>query len=147
MALEENRQTDVKCLSDKLKPRYLKPPRKRHTLEKKLQVVSETFAPGASVSMVARRHDLNTNLVFSWLRQFENGGLVGPDRRELKREMQKFVAVGLLPKPEVPGARQELPPGGVIEIENGSGIKVRLSGSVDGTTLGVVLAEMRKLPS
>lgn len=33
------------------------------------------------------------------------------------------------------------------EIENGSGIKVRLSGSVDGTTLGVVLAEMRKLPS
>jgi transposase len=147
MVLEESRQASVKPLADKPKTHYLKAPRKHHALEKKLQVVSETFAPGASVSIVARRHDLNTNLVFSWLRQFENGALVGPDRRELKREMQKFVAVGLLPKPEVPGARQELPAGGVIEIENGSGLKVRLSGSVDGTMLGLVLAEMRKLPS
>jgi transposase len=147
MVLEESRQESVKSLAEKPKMRYLKVPRKRHTLEKKLQVVSETFAPGASVSIVARRHDLNTNLVFSWLRQFENGGLVGPDRRELKREMQKFVAVGLLPKPEVPGARQELPSVGTVEIENGSGIKVRLSGSVDEKLLSLVLAEIRKLPS
>jgi transposase len=155
MVLEEIRQESVKSLAEKPKTRYLKVPRKRHTLEKKLQVVSETFAPGASVSIVARRHDLNTNLVFSWLRQFENGGLVGPDKRELKREMQKFVAVGLLPKPGVPGARQELPGcsackacvAGTVEIENGSGVKVRLSGSVDEKLLSLVLAEIRKLPS
>jgi transposase len=29
----------------------------------------ETFAPGASVSIVARRHDLNANMLFTWRRQ------------------------------------------------------------------------------
>jgi transposase len=147
MALDENRQADIKPLAEKPKLRYGKPPRQHHSREKKLQVVSETYAPGASVSAVARRHNINTNLVFSWLRQFENGGLVTPDSRELRREMNKFVAVGLLPKPEVPGAVQAIPEGGVIEIENGSGVKVRLMGCVEGRLLSLVLSELRKLPS
>jgi transposase len=144
MALDESKQAGVKPLADKPKSWDLRPPRKHHSREKKLQAVNETFAPGASVSQVARRHDINTNLLFSWIRQFENGYLVGPDRRELRREMQKFVAVGLLPKPEASGAKQDLPAGGAIEIENGAGMKVRLSGSVDERLLNLVLAEMRR---
>jgi transposase len=141
MALDQSKQADVKPLADKPESRHWKSPRKHHSREKKLQAVNETFAPGASVSQVARRHDINTNLLFSWIRQFENGGLVGPDKRELKREMDKFVAVGLLPKPEASGARQYLRDG-EIEIENGGGVKVRLSGSVDERLLKLVLAEM-----
>ena len=33
-----------------------------------MQVIAETRRPGASVAEVARRHDLNTNVVFHWLR-------------------------------------------------------------------------------
>jgi transposase-like protein len=147
MAQDEGRSGEVKYLADKQKDRYLKPPRQKHSHEKKLQVVSEALTPGASISAVARRHGINTNLVFSWIRMYENGCLLSPSRRDLEREMQKFVVAGLLPKPQEPGERQHLPEGGMIEIENGSGVKVRLTGSVDGKTLALVMAELRKLPS
>src|SRR5436853_7111654 len=35
----------------------------------KRQVVAETLEPGSSVSVVARRHDLNTNQLFKWRRE------------------------------------------------------------------------------
>lgn len=38
--------------------------------EEKRRIVAETLEPGASVSIVARRHDVNANQVFSWRRQF-----------------------------------------------------------------------------
>jgi hypothetical protein len=42
--------------------------RRRHwSDEDKARIVAECEALGASVSLVARRHDLNANLLFSWL--------------------------------------------------------------------------------
>src|SRR5438552_18937945 len=35
----------------------------------KRQMVAETLEPGASVSIVARRHDVNSNQLFRWRRQ------------------------------------------------------------------------------
>ena len=35
----------------------------------KRQMVAETEVPGASVSIVARRHDVNSNQLFKWRRQ------------------------------------------------------------------------------
>ena len=35
----------------------------------KRQMVSETLEPGSSVSIVARRHDVNTNQLFKWRRE------------------------------------------------------------------------------
>ncbi|MCB8884111.1 transposase [Acidisoma cellulosilytica] len=32
----------------------------------KRKIVAASFVPGASVLMVARQYDVNTNLVFSW---------------------------------------------------------------------------------
>jgi transposase len=44
--------------------------RRRHwSDEDKARIVAECDTPGSSVSMVARRHDLNTNMLFSWRRQ------------------------------------------------------------------------------
>src|SRR6202034_3299813 len=135
MAQEETKLAEVKPLLTKGKDGYWRKQRQKHSHEKKLQVVSEALTHGASVSAVARRHGINTNLVFSWIRMYENGCLLSPSRRDLEREMQKFVVAGLLPKPQEPGERQHLPEGGMIEIENGSGVKVRLTASVDGKTL------------
>jgi transposase len=42
--------------------------------EEKRRIVAETLEPGASVSVVARRHDLNANMLFTWRRAFGAAG-------------------------------------------------------------------------
>jgi transposase len=42
----------------------------------KQRIVDETLQPGASVSIVARRHDINANLLFTWRRRIRAGELV-----------------------------------------------------------------------
>jgi transposase len=42
------------------------------------QVIRETLEPGMSVSIVARRHDINANVVFGWRKQYREGKLVVP---------------------------------------------------------------------
>lgn len=37
--------------------------------EENRRIVAETFEPGASVSVVARRHDVNADMLFTWRRQ------------------------------------------------------------------------------
>jgi hypothetical protein len=57
----------------------------------KRQIVAETEEAGASVSVVARRHDVNANQVFKW-------------RRELLPNEQREEDSGLLPVEIVPAA-------------------------------------------
>src|SRR4051794_39240388 len=40
----------------------------------KRRIVAETLGPGASVSLVARRHDVNANQLFTWCRKYRDGG-------------------------------------------------------------------------
>lgn len=37
--------------------------------EVKVRIVAERDAPGSSVSLMAPRHDLNINMLFTWRRQ------------------------------------------------------------------------------
>jgi transposase len=46
----------------------------RSKLERR-QIVEETLKPGASVALIARAHDVNTNQVFKWRKQYEQGRL------------------------------------------------------------------------
>ena len=50
------------------------------SLEERQRIVGEALAPGASVAAVARRHGLNANLVFKWIRRAREGWL---DRRRV----------------------------------------------------------------
>jgi transposase len=43
--------------------------RRLWSADEKRRIVAESFAPGASISIVARRHDLNANMLFTWRRQ------------------------------------------------------------------------------
>ena len=43
------------------------------TKAERRQIVEETLKPGASVSRVARAHDVNTNQVFGWRLQYRQG--------------------------------------------------------------------------
>ena len=57
-------------------------PPKRHRrpnfpLDFKRRLVEASLEPGASVSRLAREHDLNTNVLFNWRNQYRQGKL-GP---------------------------------------------------------------------
>jgi transposase len=49
--------------------------RRRWTTAQKLKIVSESLAPHASVTEVARRHGLNPNLIYRWRHQVKTGAL------------------------------------------------------------------------
>ena len=53
-------------------------PHRTYAQEFKQQVIRETLEPGMSVSIVARRHDINANVVFAWRKQYREGKLVVP---------------------------------------------------------------------
>ena len=47
--------------------------RRARSLDERKRIVVEALAPGASVAAVARRHGLNANLVFKWIRRSREG--------------------------------------------------------------------------
>jgi transposase len=61
-----------------------RPVRRRRTIEERRRIVSESFEAGASVSEVARRHGLNTNVLFTWRRRHGDlGSSAVPDQPSL----------------------------------------------------------------
>ena len=94
--------------------------RRRWSVEFKRRVVAESSSPGVSVASVARRYDLNANLVFNWRRRY--GGARG------------FLPVAIAaPERPVPDAAACVSEGvaGDIEISLTSGHRVRIRGGFD----------------
>ncbi|GJE04226.1 hypothetical protein GMJLKIPL_6187 [Methylobacterium isbiliense] len=57
--------------------------RRRHwTTEEKVRLVEETYLPGHSVSLVARRHGLNANQLFTWHRLMARGAFTAAGTSE-----------------------------------------------------------------
>jgi transposase len=105
--------------------------RRQYSEALKRQMVAETQAPGASVSIVARRHDVNSNQLFRWRRQLLPKAVV---------ESGAMVPVEIAPDGGRPRrADQE----GVIEIVLGCGVRVRLRGEVSSETLRQVIELLR----
>jgi len=97
----------------------------------KRQMVAETQVPGASVSIVARRHDVNSNQLFRWRRQLLPKAAV---------ESGAMVPVAVAPdegRPRRPDRE------GIIEIAFGCGARVRLRGEVSAETLRQVIELLR----
>jgi transposase len=125
----------------------------------KAQVVEECHKPGASVSIVARRHDVNANVLFRWRREYRLGILrPSPQRNE------GFVPVGMIGKEgkpvAIPAAKAKLPvikalpaPApprrtnpGVVELHLSGRIRmIRIQGDVNKDALQNVLAVAREL--
>ena len=97
----------------------------------KRQIVAETLEPGSSVSIVARRHDVNANQLFQWRRQL----------------LAKSPASGgaLLPVEIVPeqGRSRSAESGGSIEIEFDNGARLRVRGAVASEMLCRVIDLLR----
>ena len=64
--------------------------RRTRSLEERKRIVEEALAPGVSVAAVARRHGLNANLVFKWIRRSREGWI--DRRREPAKDEPVVVA-------------------------------------------------------
>ncbi|MDB5841787.1 MAG: transposase [Herminiimonas sp.] len=114
-----------------------KPKRRHFTAEHKAQIAQEAMVAGASVSRVARNHDVNTNQVFKWIRDFRRGhaGALLPAPKLLPVVLDDIAA-------DTPAESLEAPPpkaqSGTIELHLARG-RVCLNGSVDADILRIVL--------
>lgn len=122
-------------------------PRRRRSKEEKRRIVEETLQPGASVSTVARRHELNANVVFLWRRLYRDGLLGEPPVN---------VQAPLLPVRVLDGARKSLDrkaamlraasgktEGNLLEIQFADGTQVRAQGDLAHEALRQLIASVR----
>jgi transposase len=114
--------------------------RRRWSAEAKARLVEETLVPGAIVSEVARRHGVSQSLLFAWRR---HARAEAPSESAgsflLPVEVEPSVATTSDAHSRVVGSRRRRPPG-TIEIELGSGKRVRVDNEVDADALRRVLS-------
>ena len=94
----------------------------------KREIVAAAAAPGASVSTVARRYDVNTNLVFTW-RKLYGAGMASALTPHL---VQVMVTA------DQPATKPVTPPTDMIEIEL-AGARLRVGSGVKAAALRLVL--------
>ena len=95
----------------------------------KQEIVAATLLPGASVSRVARRYDVNANQVFAWRRRYRDGAAEPAELRLLPVRVTSDQ-----PEGRAPAHASEL-----IEIVLAGGHRVRVSEGVPAATLRLVL--------
>lgn len=59
--------------------------RRRWSEEFKRRVVAEAMTPGASAAAIARRYDLNANLLFNWKRRYGESDRFLPVSKRLEK--------------------------------------------------------------
>ena len=132
--------------------------RRTRSLDERKRIVEEALAPGVSVAAVVRRHGLNANLIFKWIRRSREGWREPANEKPVvavppERGGSAFVPVKLLgldaasaPPSDVAakpvrqtrrGARR-----GVMEISLPNGAKVSLDAEVDAEALRRVLSAL-----
>ncbi len=105
--------------------------RRQYSEALKRQMVAETQVPGASVSIVARRHDVNSNQLFRWRRHLLPKAVV---------ESGAMLPVAVAADE---GRPRRPDPDGMIEIVFGCGARVRLRGEVSSEPLRQVIELLR----
>ena len=104
------------------------------TVEEKRSICVQTTAPDVSVAQVARRHALNANLIFKWLRDPR----FAPDPDATPTEGPLFLPVEVIEHPvreDAPASGDAQGPGGTIEIDLAGGHRMRINGRYDPEAL------------
>jgi transposase len=131
--------------------------RRAWATEQKREIVLESLQPDVRPADVARRHGINTGLLYTWRRQMLEGQLGERPLRlpSFARVDLAVAAPGPEPTSQGPGDLDGGPMamrclsapmapsrGGVIEIVLASGVTVRVDAQVDGSALRQVLAAL-----
>ncbi|WP_145963832.1 IS66-like element accessory protein TnpA [Bradyrhizobium algeriense] len=107
--------------------------RRRWSTDAKAAIVAESFVPGASVSAVARRHDISPSLLFLWRRQATRAQVGARGDRGMP---PGFVPVAITGCGGELSSREEQ---AAIEIQVGA-VRIHVRGTVDRRALREVLA-------
>jgi transposase len=99
----------------------------------KREIVAAAAAPGASVSIVARHHNLNTNLVFTWRKLYGNDAVCPPAPQLVP------VRVTADPAGAASGFNTPALAADVIAIDLPGGALVRVGPGVKAAALRLVL--------
>jgi transposase len=94
--------------------------------------VAATFAPGSSVSIVARQYDVNANQVFDWRRRYRDDA-VPSSGAPAPRMIPVTIAAEQNAVAVQPSMVEK------IEIDVGGGYRVHVGSSFDGQALRRVL--------
>ena len=88
----------------------------------KREIVAATLVPGASVSVVARQHNVNANQVFGWRRRYGEAS----EPLGCPPSTSGLVPVTITPEPENEGGASPTPTTSeTIEIEIGGDCRIR----------------------
>lgn len=129
----------MKDIPNAIMPRISASGRRTFSKEFKRQAVMQSFAPGASVSRVARSHDINNNQLFKWRKEF-GGQLVPTESAPVK--LLPITLTADEGKPACDASVTGTPQQGAIEIDFHTA-RLVMHGSVDLEALRVVIACMR----
>jgi transposase len=118
--------------------------RRRYAPAFKRALVEQTLAPGASVSLIARAHDINTNQLFKWRRQHLRAERkVGVDQA-MGEPSPALIPVTIVAEACATDAVSHgQAVAGDIEIQLTAGC-IRVRGAPDAATLRVILASLRR---
>jgi transposase len=120
-------------------------PRLFRSLEEKLRVIAEARVPGASVAAVARKHGMNANLLFAWMRQQDQGVLTARTRGR-----PKLLAVTVAPDAATGALRESkavapaAPPTEQLDITLPDGTWIRATGAVPMERLEQLVRLLRR---
>jgi transposase len=109
--------------------------RRLRSKQERRQIVEETLKAGASVSLVARAHDVNANQVFKWRRQYQQGRLeVDSGTTLLPVEVSDAIAMA----ESSPRRKTPTRGSGIIDIDLGHA-RVRIEGTADPECVRVAI--------
>ena len=105
--------------------------RRKWSDEEKRAIIAQTQVPGASVSLAARRYDMNANQLFNWMKdpRFAPADAGGDNAAPVFLPVEIIVAAEHAPQPATPAA-----PARAIEIELANGCRLMVSGGFDPDT-------------
>ncbi len=106
--------------------------RRQWSAAEKRRIVSEADEPGASVSVVARRYDLNANMLFTWRREL--GAAVAPAADPTLAFIPAAIA-----GPDLPAAEAACATAGRMEIVLSDGHRIIAGSDVDAAALARVV--------
>jgi transposase len=115
-----------------------RPKRREWSEALKRRIVAETLEPGASVSIVARRHDVNANQVFKW--RHEMAAAKAPPAEAASVTM---LPVEIVPEPSEARRPERVRRSGTIEITFACGARLCVRGEVSPERLRQVIELLR----
>jgi transposase-like protein len=116
--------------------------RRRWSEDEKRALVAETLVEGETVHGVARRHNISRSMLFCWRKQYREAlSCTAPAAMPISFTPVAVAGSQPATPPTSPAQPAAMP---LIELEFGSGAKLRISGSADPNLTAAVIKAMRR---